>query len=94
MKALQRAIDRLHTAASEAALDASTHPMHDNLATEGNARNLDAAVEDVAVLLDDARAAVAANPDPRVVRALERAERKLAGIYRQYEAELTSHTTH
>lgn len=94
MKALQRAIDQLAAAAADAALDAATHPMRDNPATEANARNLDAAVEDVAVLLDDARAAMAANPETRAVRALERAERKLAGIYRQYEAELTCHTTH
>jgi hypothetical protein len=94
MKALQRAIDRLASAAADAALDATTHPMRDNPATEANARNLDAAVEDMAVLLEGARAAVAANPDPRAVRALERAERKLAGIYRQYEPELTCHTTH
>ena len=94
MKALQRAIDHLHTMAAEAALDATTHPMRDNTATEANACNLDAAVETVAVLLEDTRAAVAANPEPRAVRALERAERKLAGIYRQYEAELTCHTTH
>lgn len=94
MSDLLRAIDRLHTAASEAALDASTHPLHDNLATEGNARNLDAAVEEVAVLLDAERAAVAASRDPRAARALQRAERKLAAIYRQYEPELTCHTTH
>lgn len=85
LQRLHWALDDVHAALAELALDDIAHPRKENAATVANIYRALLAADDVTTLFEIARGDLPSDPTPENMRSLARAERRLAALFGPYE---------